>query len=180
MEPTVKSPEKKKSKQTPAAPQASPRYDPNPRYLIIVYSFPVPYRGRILHMWNSLGNPVTTCLWPLQYRLHTLLQHTTVTFYDSARQNFLDMGELFNEQREIEFMALRERLVCRVIKGFEDFYSSKAVWRAVEKAERALLKEFVDGVEGARKGEMADQELITSKNTSKIMVVIHRFSDKAE
>ena len=90
------------------------------------------------------------------------------------------MGVLFNEQMEIDFMALRERLVCRVVKGFEEFHSQKAVWRAVKKAERALLKRFVDGVEGARKGEMADQELITSKNISKIMVVIHRFSDKAE
>ena len=77
-------------------------------------------------------------------------------------------------------MALRERLVSRVVKGFEEIHSKKAVWRAVKKAERALLKRFVDGVEGARTGEIADQELITSKNISKIMVVIHRFSDKAE
>jgi hypothetical protein len=70
--------------------------------------------------------------------------------------------------------------VCRVIKGFEDFYSSKAVWRAVEKAERALLMEFVDGVEKARKSELADQVPITSKNISKVMVVVHKFSEKAE
>ena len=73
----------------------------------ICFSFPIPYRGRIMHMCNRLGNPVTTCLWPLQYRLHTLLQHTTVTFYEGARQNFVDMGVLFNEQMEIDFMALR-------------------------------------------------------------------------
>ena len=49
------------------------------------------------------------------------------------------MGVLFNEQMEIDFMALRERLVSRVVKGFEEFHSKKDVWRAVAKAERALL-----------------------------------------
>ena len=161
MEPLLKSPENKKSKQTPAAPQASPRYDLNSRYLNKCYSFPIPYRGRILHMHNSLGNPVTTCLWPLQYRLHTLLQHTTVTFYEGSRQNFIDMGVLFNEQMEIEFMALRERLVSRVVKGFEDVFSSEAVWQVVLMTEQALLKRFVDGAEGARKGEVVDQVPIT-------------------
>jgi hypothetical protein len=64
-----------------------------------------------------------------------------------------------------------------VVKGFEEFHSSKAVWRAIKKAEHALLKRFVDGVEGARKGEIPDQELITSKNISKVVVVVHRFSE---
>ena len=100
----------------------------------------------------------------------------TVCFVEGKRiHSLIDPENLFSEAREIEFIAMWERMLTDFVASYQKYHTSSVVESAVKEAESRILRTVVERVAAAAEGKQVEegaQETLSAKNICDALVVL--------